>query len=183
MRAVVVVALLAGCWTGGETRAAETTMSNHSAGDTDAPDFVLSVTTTPCDTGECPIYSFVVHGDGRVRWMGKAHVASIGRRDRRIASGAIAQLQQLVQVARFFDRDATGQLPLEPHCTTVNGTTNCEVSGSFSLCNGTSHTIMTVRQEGREHTFEALNCQADGDIPHLQESIERIAGVREWVAR
>jgi len=180
MRALLLVAALAGCWTGGGA-ASETTLVNQEAPrDPARRDFKLKLERTAC-MGACPIYTLVIHGDGRVEWLGKDNVAALGPRRGRASPSEIAELERMLLAMKFFDRDEYGHLPIEPQCTTVNGTTSCTMGGSFSFCTDTSHTLITVTRKSRTHTVDNQNCSDDDDLSALENLIDRIANVRAWV--
>ena len=180
MRALVLLAA-AGCWTGGEATATEPVGN----ADPDAPagphpGFKLKLERTAC-MGNCPIYSIVIHGDGRVDWAGRDNVLAVGQRHGRVTEREIVELERELTKLKFFDRDESGHLPLMSECTMENGVTTCSMGGSFAFCSDTSHTVISVTRKYKTHTVDNANCSDDDEMSELETLINRITNVRAWV--
>jgi len=182
MRALVLVAA-AGCWTGGDSgqmpdSTSALTMREPATKGHDG--FKLKLERTHC-MGACPVYSVVLHGDGRVEWDGRANVLARGARRGRCTEREISELERLLGDLKFFERDEYGHLPLKPECTTTNNTTSCTMGGSFSFCSDTSHTIISVTRKYKTHTIDNANCSDDDELARLETMVDRIANVQAWV--
>jgi hypothetical protein len=69
---------------------------------TELTDFSIKLLRSAC-YGPCPIYSVVIHDDGKIEFHGKAHVAIPGDHQAQIAPEAAAQLLERFRAAEFFD--------------------------------------------------------------------------------
>ena len=179
MRAVLLLAL-AGCWTGSDTPAAAP--APVVAAPSPHRGFRVRLERTVC-AGSCPSYTVTIHGDGRVEWDGRVNVLALGKRTGRVTDAEIRELQYRLDEAQFFERDDLGYLPLHPTCTTANGTTTCEMGGSFSFCAnaGVSHTVITATRNYRSHRIDFANCSEDRAIPDLEAYIANITNSRAWI--
>ena len=176
--------LLAGCWTGSEPgpRTPEPEPPHTRA----HADVEITLARTMC-FGSCPVWKLTIHRDGNVEWLGEANVAAIGARARRMAVSDLALLDHEIDVARVFERDKFGHLPVKPTCVHSGQTTSCTFS-SVTICSDTSHTILTVRRDGpsggKTQTIDDSHC--DDDDPALDVLEERIimrARATEWIGR
>jgi uncharacterized protein DUF6438 len=177
---LVLVLVLAGCWTGGEPspRAPETpdTPRPH------ARDLEITVERTMC-FGACPVWKMTIHRDGKVEWLGEANVAAIGARERKMAVSDVATLDHELDVAKVFERDKFGHLPVNPTCTHSGSTTSCSFA-SVTICSDTSHTILTVRRDGATRRIDDSHCSDDDPaLDVLEERIVTRARVLEWIGR
>lgn len=177
---LLVLAALAGCWTGDEPAVHTTPVTAESRSKPNRAGLRVKLERTACD-GACPEYIIVIHGDGRVDWFGKDHVLAVGSRRGRVTDREVSELERELAAVRFFERDEHGHLPVKSECTTLNGTTTCSMGGSFSFCTDTSHTIISVTRKYRTHTIDNANCSDTHELGELEDLIERIANVRAWV--
>jgi hypothetical protein len=69
----------------------------------------ITIHASPCFTcyGSCPVYSLAIHGDGRVRFEGYAHVHSAGAYDSEIPARNIGMIGDAIARARFFEAPET----------------------------------------------------------------------------
>jgi hypothetical protein len=64
--------------------------------------FSIQLSRSEC-YGSCPSYSVVVHGDGKIEFHGKAHVAILGDHQARIKPEVAARLLERFRLANFFE--------------------------------------------------------------------------------
>lgn len=174
--AVASAAWTGACWTGGSTPAA----APAPAMVRERPPLELSLARGPC-FGTCPVFEVAIRDDGRVEWLGKAHVAVLGLRTRQIERAALDALDRELEAARFFDRDPAGHLPRKPSCVRRGNTMSCSFV-SETICSDTSHTILTVRRGDRTHRIENAHCSdEDTALAALEAEILERAGVADWI--
>lgn len=179
MRAIAgLLVALAGCWTGGDTPVIPPSAVAPPV--QSARPIKLRLERTACN-GSCPVYTVVIHGDGRVAWTGHDNVLAAGARSGRVTERELGELEREIEAARFFERDEYGHLPMRPECTTSNGTTSCTMGGSFSFCTDTSHSIITVRVKARTHSVDSSNCDVDVELLRLEKLVNRVANIQAWV--
>lgn len=183
MRRVVLAAALAlgACWTGAEPPPVEPMTVLEAAAQ---PPLKLRVKLerTAC-FGFCPVYSIVIHGDGRVDWAGQANVLAIGHRRGRVSRAELDALVRLLDRARFFERNELGELPQEPECSTDGSTTTCSFGASVSICSDTSHAIISVNRGMRMHTIDNNQCSDQPELDAVEHFIERIANRGSWIGQ
>jgi hypothetical protein len=180
MRALVLIAGLAGCWTG-------------STAPRDTPPTTVAVTPRPLRfrvvlersacLGNCPVYRVTIHGDGRVEWDGIENVAAIGRLDgrRQVSRPELDHLARMIDDAKFFDRNEYGELETQPVCTTVAGTTTCSYSAHF--CSDTTHAKISVSRGARTHMIDNDHCDDKPGIDEIEAEIDHLAGTAELIGR
>ena len=182
MRPLVVIACLAGCWTGSSAPRV-TPPANAVPAEQQRPmRFRVTLERTQC-LGSCPAYKVTIHGDGRVDWEGTANVVAMGRLDgkRQVSRAALEHLAHMIDDAKFFDRNEYGELETGPVCTTTNGTTTCSYSAHF--CSDTTHAKLTVSRSGRTHVIDNDHCDDKPGINELEAEIDRMAGTAELIGR
>jgi hypothetical protein len=180
MRRLLVVAALSqsACWTGADPAATEVTFASRPAAR--EPMRLRVKLERTCD-GMCPMYTVVVHGDGRVEWTGHANVIAMGRRQGRVSRGELEELSRRLDRAQFFERNEYGALPMKQECVTVAGTTSCTYSASVSICADPAHTIMTASRDSRTHTIDNNQCMDRPELEALEDYIDRIADTEAWI--
>lgn len=180
--AALAAALVASaCWTGSDAPVAEPTAGARRAAPEPAR-LRVKLERTPC-FGFCPTYTVVIHGDGRVDWVGRANVLAIGRRHGRVTRAQLDELSRLLDRVRFFERDEYGELPAKPECTTTGSTTTCSFSTSASICSDTSHTIVSATRGMQTHTVDNDYCNDLPELEVLEDFIDRIANTGAWIGQ
>lgn len=182
MRALVLIAGLAGCWTG-SSAPRDTPPTNSAPAETQRPMRFRVVLERLSCLGSCPVYKVTIHGDGRVDWEGIENVVAMGRMDgkRQVSRPALEHLARMIDDARFFERNDFGELENGPVCTTVAGTTTCSYSAHF--CTDTPHTKITVSQRGVTHSIDNDHCDDKPGIDELEAEIDRMAGTAGLIGR
>ena len=138
-------------------------------------DFTITLEHTPC-LGTCPTYVVTLHADGRVDWTGAEHVAAIGVRHARVSPDRVAQLVELAERARFFERDEDGRLP-RPANPCHNGT--CDFP-EIVICTDISRAVIVINRDGKPHRVTNEHCQAS-PLDELEREIDEVAGTARWV--
>ncbi len=181
MRRVLLVAALGGgaCWTGSDGVAVESPIATKPPEQV-APKLRVKLERTGC-FGNCPSYSVVIDGSGRVEWIGHTNVMAMGRRTGTVSRFEVDELSRRLDVARFFDRDAYGELRQKPECQTVGSTTTCSFGTSVSICSDTSHAIITAVRGMRWHTIDNDHCNDRPELDALEQYIDRIANTEAWI--
>jgi len=180
MRAVWLLVLTA-CWTGSSPEPNEPVPVIAPPADVRPVRMRVKLERTPC-LGRCPVFTVVVHGDGRLEWTGIENVAVVGRREGpRVPRSALDRLARQIDSAQFFDRDQYGELQQGPVCTTTGGTTTCSYSAHF--CSDTSHAKLTVTRSGRTHAIDNDHCDPKPGIDDIEDAIENLAGMAELIGR
>jgi hypothetical protein len=95
---VVVALLLIGGVLHSRAEAAEVLERPHTYA---LSDVVISLERTGC-LGSCPSYTVAIHGDGRVVYDGRSHVAVIGHREKNIDQKQVVELLEHIYKIRFF---------------------------------------------------------------------------------
>ena len=72
-----------------------------SLSDADLKTLTIRMERTGC-FGDCPAYTVIIHGDGRVEYNGKANVKEKGAREGRVGADAIRALVNEFAKAKFF---------------------------------------------------------------------------------
>lgn len=177
--ALVFISLCAACWTAAVPEPAPP--------DQPAPkprreiDLAIELRRTEC-FGKCPVFDVNVEPDGTVHYLGRANVAVVGERTRRIPRPQMQELAVLVERSRFFELDRSGHVPRDNACVTTGNTTTCSFQ-SFTVCSDTSHTVLAVRypRRGREHSIDDAHCSDDGAAYQLEQRVEDL--VAPWIGR
>lgn len=177
MRAAGLLVMLGACWTGSEP-AVIAPASEQPSEPVHASKLRVRLERTPC-LGACPTYAVVIHMDGQVQWEGRDNVIATGPRQGRVTRAELAELAEKIDAAKFFERDEYGELPAQPACTTVNGTTTC--SYSASICSDTSHSIIAITRAGRTHRVDNDHCNEQPGLDELETYIDEIANTQAWV--
>lgn len=177
---VLVAALLGACWTGADPATAPPAVSNRARESREPLPLRVKLERTPC-FGECPAYTVVVYGDGRVEWTGHSNVAAVGSRQGRVTRSELEELSRRIDRARFFERNEHGDIPAQPECTTTGSMTSCTFSASVSICTDTSHAVLTVKRDGRIHTIDNDHCIQRPELDALEDFIDRIAATEGWI--
>jgi len=178
MRFFVFAVALSACWTG--TPPPEQPVSAPAP--REAPKLTIKLRRTAC-LGTCPTFLVVVHGDGRIEWDGRENVAAIGFRKRHVQTRAIDQLDRMLAKVQFFERNESGELPMPPDCTTVGTTKSCSFESSFTICSDTSRSIITVARDGATHTVTNDHCGERTPLDDLEDLIDHVAQLDEWIGR
>lgn len=182
MRALVLLAVVASCWTGSapdETapRSREVTVEPK------RPPLRVRLERTPC-LGSCPAYTVEIDRRQRVaRWSGRSDVAVVGEQAVKVSEADLSELSRTIDRIRFFDRDERGNLPVEPVCTSDGSTTTCTIGTSIAVCSHSTHAIVTVSRGARTHTVDHDYCNDNSELGELIELIDRIARSSEWIGR
>lgn len=137
-------------------------------------DVAITLEHTPC-LGTCPTYVVTLHSDGRVDWTGASHVAVVGVRHTRIAPERVAELLELAERARFFERDEDGRLPCRPVCHVGR----CDFE-DIVICTDISRAVIAIRRDGKSHRVVNEHCQAS-PLDELEREIDEAAGTARWV--
>ncbi len=158
MRGVVLAAVLVtgACWTGAEAPVVEATSVPKRPAQ-EPLKLRVKLERTAC-FGLCPTYTVVVHGDGRVDWVGQSNVLAIGHRHGRVSRVDLVELSRRLDRARFFERNEYGELPQKPECTTTGSMTSCSFGTSVSVCSDTSHAVITVNRGMQMHSIDSDHC-------------------------
>ena len=127
--------------------------------------------------GACPVYVVTVHGDGRIVWNGIDNVAVTGPMQARVDRATVERLSRLIDRARFFERDASGELQSGPVCSTINGMTTC--SFATHICTDTSHAKLTISKNGRRHTVDNDHCDEKPGIDEIEDAVDAL--VQPWI--
>lgn len=182
MRALVLLAVVASCWTGSVPD--ETAPHTRAASvEPKRPSLRVRLERTPCP-GSCPVYTVEIDRRQRVaRWSGRSDVAVIGEQTVKVSDTDLAELSRTIDRIRFFDRDERGNLPVEPVCTTDGSTTTCTIGTSIAVCSHSTHAIITVSRGSRTHTVDHDHCNDDSDLVELIDLIDRLARSSEWIGR
>jgi hypothetical protein len=179
-RVLLAAALACGaCWTGAETPVIDSTAPAKPAG-REPVKLRVKLERTGC-FGNCPSYSVVIDGSGRVDWVGHANVLAMGRRQGTVSRAELDELAKRLDRARFFERDEYGELPQKPECQTVGSSTNCSFSASVSICSDTSHAVITALRGIRRHMIDNDHCSDRPELDGLEEYIDRIANTEAWI--
>ena len=129
--------------------------------------------------GRCPVYTVEIAHDGAVAWHGTWNVQVMGDVHARIAEPELRRLARGVDAARFFDRDESGKLPVDP-CVRTGNTVTCSARSSF--CTDTSHTVITITRGAEVHRVDDAHCgDSDPKLVELEELIDRVARVQDWI--
>jgi hypothetical protein len=180
-RVLLAAALACGaCWTGSDTPVVESTVAARPS-QPERPKLRVKLERTGC-FGNCPAYSVVIDGSGRVEWIGHANVLAMGRRQGSVTRFELDELSRRIDRARFFERDGYGELPQQKQeCQTVGTTTTCTFSTSVSICSDTSHAIISVQRGVRRHKLDNDHCTDRPELDALEEYIDRIANTEAWI--
>jgi hypothetical protein len=179
-RVLLAAALLtSACWTGADSRAIESTTATKPT-EREPVNLRVKLERTGC-FGNCPSYSVVIDGSGRVDWIGHQNVMATGRRQGSVTRGELEELSRHVDRARFFERDEYGELPQKPECQTIGGTTTCAFSASVSICSDTSHAIISVLRGTRRHKIDNDHCNDRPELDALENYIDQIANTEAWI--
>lgn len=127
--------------------------------------------------GACPVFSVVVHGDGRLDYNGVDNVAVVGPKQSHVSRRELERLSRLIDHAQFFDRSESGELQTGPVCTTVNGMTTCSYSAHY--CSDTAHAKLTVTKQGRTHMIDNDHCDDKPGLDDIEDELDQL--VRTWV--
>ncbi len=113
--------------------------------------------------GPCPVYSVEVEPDGRITWNGKRYVVHKGEATKQLPEEKLRELEHLVAQPwiRELERDCCG-------CIDITDEPSVEIE---------------LFEEGRLfRIFHNYGCEsAPAELKSLEESIDRIVGVDEWV--
>lgn len=181
MRGVLLAgALVIGaCWTGADGVPVEAPIAAKPV-DKQPLKLRVKLERTGC-FGNCPAYQVTIDGSGRVEWIGHANVQAMGRRTGKVSRANLDELVRRLEVARFFERDEYGELPLKPECQTVGATTTCAFGASVSICSDTSRAIVTVVHGTRRNRVDNDHCNDRPELEGLERFIDRIANTEAWV--
>ena len=95
LRVLLAAALLtSACWTGADSRAVESTTATKPA-EREPVNLRVKLERTGC-FGNCPSYSVVIDGSGRVDWIGHQNVMATGRRQGSVTRGELEELSRHV---------------------------------------------------------------------------------------
>lgn len=179
-RVVLAAALVCGaCWTGPDVPALDSTTPPKPA-QHEPLQLRVKLERTGC-FGNCPSYSVVIDGTGRVDWIGHANVKEMGRQQASVSRGELEELSKRLDRARFFERDEYGELPQKPECQTVGSSTTCSFSASVSICSDTSHAIISAQRGGRRNKLDNDHCNDRPELDALEDYIDRIANTEAWI--
>lgn len=177
--ALVLVPLCAACWT---AAVPESTPPDQPALKPRREiDLAIELRRTEC-FGKCPVFDVTVDPDGTVHYLGRANVAVVGQRTRRVPRAQMQELALLVERSRFFELDRSGRMPSDNGCVTTGTTTTCSFQ-SITVCSDTSHTVLAVSypRRGREHSIDDAHCTDDGAAYQLEQRVEDL--VAPWIGR
>jgi hypothetical protein len=179
-RLLLAAMLLCGaCWTGSEPPALESTTAAKRS-KPEPLQLRVKLERTGC-FGNCPSYSVVIDGSGRVDWIGHANVMVMARQQGRVSRFELDELSRRIDRARFFERDGYGELPQQQECQTIGRQTSCSFSTSVSICSDTSHAIVTVVRGIQRHKIDNAHCSDHPELDALEEYIDRIANTEAWI--
>ncbi len=180
LRVLLAGALLLGaCWTGDGGVAAEAPIAPKPPS-REPLKLRVKLERTGC-FGNCPAYQVAIDGSGRVDWIGHGNVLAMGRRTGKVSRANLDELVRRLEVARFFERDEYGELPLKPECQTVGSTTTCAFAASVSICSDTSHAIITAVQGTRRNHVDNDHCNDRPELEGLEQFIDRITNSEAWI--
>lgn len=180
MRSLVLLAVVASCWTGTVPEEKVPTPRERHV-EPKRPRLRVRLERAPC-LGPCPAYTIEIDGRQRIaRWSGRSDVAVTGDRIVRVPDADLAALSRTIDRVRFFDRDERGNLPVEPVCTTDGSTTTCTIGASISICSNTTHDIITVTRGTRTHTIDHAGCGDATELDDLIDLVERLARAEQWI--
>ena len=180
LRVLLAAAVVTGaCWTGSGTPAVDTATAPKSI-EHEPIKLRVKLERTGC-FGNCPSYSVVIDGNGRVEWIGHQNVMATGRREGTVSRADLEELSRHIDRARFFERDEYGELPQKAECQTIGGTTTCAFGTSVSICSDTSHAIISVLRGVRRHQIDNDHCNDRPELDALEEYIDQIANTGAWI--
>jgi hypothetical protein len=181
-RVLLAAALLFGaCWTGTDGVPVESPPAAKAAPG-EPLKLRVKLERTGC-FGNCPAYSVLIDGSGKIEWIGHANVTAMGRREGHVSRFELDELSRRVDRARFFERDEYGELVRKPECQTVGSSTTCSFSAAVSICSDTSHAIISVVRGIRRHRIDNDHCNERPELDALEEYIDRIANTEEWIGQ
>lgn len=120
-----------------------------------------------CISGDCPVYSVVIDGNGDVHYHGYSQVAVRGKREAHANPAALQRLRNLLLDADVFW--------LRSRYTP--GHDDC---GAWSM--NDEAVILTIRANGlHKHVDHYLGCHnAPRLLTHIENAIDRAANIRRW---
>jgi hypothetical protein len=179
-RVLLAAALVCGaCWTGSEPPALETTVATKHD-EREPMKLRVKLERTGC-FGNCPSYSVVIDGSGRVDWIGHANVFAMGRRQGSVSRFELDELSRRLDRARFFERDEYGELPQKLECQMIGSKKSCSFSTSVAICSDTSHAIIIAQRGIQKHKIDNDHCNDRPELDALEDYLDRIANTEAWI--
>jgi Domain of unknown function (DUF6438) len=118
--------------------------------------FSITLERTSC-LGSCPDYTVTIHGDGSVRYEGRAYVQTRGLRTRTIPHSTVQKLIQKLSKERFF-----------------------QWKEEKMVCVDFPEVNITASLNGQEkHVLEG--CNSPGQVLSLAAEIDKLSGAKGWV--
>ncbi len=153
---------MVGCGTSGVATGARG--SEALASMPDIPDALIQMRRAGCVSDKCPVYSVSIFGDGTVVYDGRVNVGVIGQRKGKIAPDQLSQLISAFDSVSFLDMPTTG-------CVCASET-------------GRQMVTIDYRPGSVQKTVvHDSGCwSAPPAMAVLEQSIDRSAGVEQWVA-
>jgi hypothetical protein len=158
----LVMLAAAGCGTTGV--ATGTHGSDALATMPDVPDALIQMRRAGCASDKCPVYSVSIFGDGTVAYDGRANVGVVGTRRGKISPDQLNQLISAIDSMGFLDLPVAG-------CVCAADT-------------GRQMVTLDYRPGSVQKTVvHDSGCwSAPPAMAVLEQSIDRSAGVEQWVA-
>ena len=158
----LVVLAIAGCGTSGVATGA--LGSTALAPMPDVPDALIQMRRAGCAFDKCPVYSVSIFGDGTVAYDGRLNVGVVGTRKGKISPDQLNQLISALDSMDFLDLPPEG-------CVCSDAT-------------GQQMVTLDYRPGSVQKTvIHDSGCwSAPPAMAMLEQSIDRTAGVEQWVA-
>ncbi|HZL16641.1 MAG TPA: DUF6438 domain-containing protein [Polyangia bacterium] len=158
----LVMLAAAGCGTTGVAAGAHG--SDTLAALPDVPDALIQMRRSPCAFDKCPVYSVSIFTDGTVVYNGRSNVGVVGTRKGKISPDQLNQLISALDSMDFLDLPPEG-------CVCSDAT-------------GQQMVTLDYRPGSVQKTVvHDSGCwSAPPAMAMLEQSIDRTAGVEQWVA-
>jgi hypothetical protein len=130
-------------------------------------DVEITLERTAC-FGTCPVYSVRISGDGDVHYVGREYVRIVGPAERRISTGAVQQLVDIIQKVGYFDMAEEYRYLIGP-------------DGSRGVVSDLPTTTTSVRIGSRTHRVVDYVGAPEG-LHDVERAIDRTAGTAEWIS-
>ncbi len=122
-----------------------------------APLPLASLSRGPC-FGRCPEYQVEVFSDGRVRFEGRRHVATVGEAVGQLDAAQLSALEARFEAARFTD-----------------------FAGRYERADTTDLPVVVLAYQGRAVRHALGDSSAPAALTQLEDDVDTLLGTARWV--